>query len=307
MKKNRIKKILLSLALCFALVVSCVPMTALATDASPSTYNVIIDEKLDGIIEISEGSFAVEGQDYNGKLTVSPRYFPSSAFDLLIIVNGEPTRNFSLVSGELYIPADTVTGDVLITCNGELERNDVSLCFEYFAGDLSPVEAVWNDDYSSATMTYSCAFCENQYTVDSTWVTTVFEPAPTCVSSGVFRYMATDGNVYAFKDFVRDIDPNNHLLNEQGICVRCNADTPISVVAGESVHKCGNINDFSEAVVTVLEEGYTDITMNLPEIVDVEFFTVIRRALLDTEGVTDGSINLTIAGVSSIPDVDYWS
>ena len=31
-------------------------------------------------------------------------------------------------------------------------------------------------------------------------------------------------------------------------------------------------------------------------------FTAIRRALIDTEGVVDGSINLTLTGVTTIPN-----
>lgn len=58
----------------------------------------------------------------------------------------------------------------------------------------------------------------------------------------------------------------------------------------------------NEAVVNALELEYTDLTVTLAAEPEAEMFTAIRRALIDTEGVADGSINLTLTGVTTIPD-----
>ena len=55
------------------------------------------------------------------------------------------------------------------------------------------------------------------------------------------------------------------------------------------------------AVAKALEEGETDITVTLKPDAPAEMITAIRRAICDTEGVEDGSIHLTLKGVTSIP------
>ena len=56
------------------------------------------------------------------------------------------------------------------------------------------------------------------------------------------------------------------------------------------------------AVAEKLAAGETDIEIILAPDAPAEMFTAIRRALIDTEGVEDGSINLTLKGVTAIPD-----
>ena len=56
------------------------------------------------------------------------------------------------------------------------------------------------------------------------------------------------------------------------------------------------------AVTNLLSVGHTNITVTLAADAPVEMITAIRRALRDTEGVADGSINLTLKGVTAIPD-----
>ena len=55
-------------------------------------------------------------------------------------------------------------------------------------------------------------------------------------------------------------------------------------------------------VTNALVLGYTDITVTLKPDAPAEMITAIRRAICDTEGVADGSIHLTLGGVTSIPD-----
>ena len=60
--------------------------------------------------------------------------------------------------------------------------------------------------------------------------------------------------------------------------------------------------ELNTAVTNVLSAGerYIEITMTATP--EDELFTAIRRAICDTEGVEDGSINLILKGVTSIPD-----
>ena len=63
-----------------------------------------------------------------------------------------------------------------------------------------------------------------------------------------------------------------------------------------------NAEELNTAVANVLSAGerYIEITMTATP--EDELFTAIRRAICDTEGVEDGSINLILKGVTVIPD-----
>ena len=58
----------------------------------------------------------------------------------------------------------------------------------------------------------------------------------------------------------------------------------------------------NDAVTNALVLGYTDIYVTLAADAPAEMITAIRRAICDTDGVADGSIHLTLKGVTSIPD-----
>ena len=60
------------------------------------------------------------------------------------------------------------------------------------------------------------------------------------------------------------------------------------------------------AVAKALEEGETDITVTLKPDAPAEMITAIRRAICDTDGVADGSIHLTLKGVTTIPGTTNW-
>ena len=62
----------------------------------------------------------------------------------------------------------------------------------------------------------------------------------------------------------------------------------------------------NEAVVNALELEYTDLTVTLKPDAPAEMITAIRRAICDTEGVADGSIHLTLKGVTTIPGTTNW-
>ena len=59
-------------------------------------------------------------------------------------------------------------------------------------------------------------------------------------------------------------------------------------------------------VTNALVLGYTDITVTLKPDAPAEMITAIRRAICDTEGVADGSIHLTLKGVTTIPGTTNW-
>ena len=65
--------------------------------------------------------------------------------------------------------------------------------------------------------------------------------------------------------------------------------------------------ELNAAVARALSVGYTDIEITMTSTPETEMFTAIRSALLDTEGVADGSINLTLKGVTEIPDHSYFA
>lgn len=65
-------------------------------------------------------------------------------------------------------------------------------------------------------------------------------------------------------------------------------------------------DELKAAVADQLAAGETDITVTLKPDASAEMVTAIRRAICDTEGVADGSINLTLKGVTTIPGTTNW-
>ena len=65
-------------------------------------------------------------------------------------------------------------------------------------------------------------------------------------------------------------------------------------------------DELKAAVADQLAVGETDITVTLKPDASAEMVTAIRRAICDTEGVADGSINLTLKGVATIPGTTNW-
>lgn len=63
-----------------------------------------------------------------------------------------------------------------------------------------------------------------------------------------------------------------------------------------------NAEALQNAVTQALQDGETDIKVTLAADADAEMFVAIRSALVETEGVEDGSIHLTLAGCIEIPE-----
>ena len=80
----------------------------------------------------------------------------------------------------------------------------------------------------------------------------------------------------------------------------------MNVTDGTNTYYADDAISLNEAVTHILEDGSRTFTVNLPSDAETELFTAIRRAIIDTEGVEDGSINLTLSGVKAIPNHDAF-
>ena len=84
-------------------------------------------------------------------------------------------------------------------------------------------------------------------------------------------------------------------------------DGGVATEALSSINATAMTPDKLNATVTkALEEGETDITVTLKPDAPAEMITAIRCAICDTDGVADGSIHLTLKGVTSIPGTTNW-
>ena len=84
-------------------------------------------------------------------------------------------------------------------------------------------------------------------------------------------------------------------------------DGGVATEALSSINATAMTPDKLNATVTkALEEGETDITVTLKPDAPAEMITAIRRAICDIDGVADGSIHLTLKGVTSIPGTTNW-
>ena len=93
-----------------------------------------------------------------------------------------------------------------------------------------------------------------------------------------------------------------HDFDEHGECNNCHQQATMNVTDGTNIYYADDAISLNAAVVQILEDGSRTFTVNLPFDAEVKLFTAIRRAMIDTEGVENGSINLTLAGVEAIPD-----
>ena len=92
-----------------------------------------------------------------------------------------------------------------------------------------------------------------------------------------------------------------------GKCV-CGADmTAIATVTdGTNTYYAADAATLNQAVTAILETGSRTFTVELPADAEAGMITAIRRAICDTDGVADGSIHLTLKGVTSIPGTTNW-
>ena len=97
-----------------------------------------------------------------------------------------------------------------------------------------------------------------------------------------------------------------HDFDEHGECNNCHNHATMSVTDGMNTYYADDATSLNTAVTHILENGSRTFTVNLPSEAEAKIFTAIRRAIIDTEGVEDGSINLTLSGVKAIPNHDEF-
>ena len=92
-----------------------------------------------------------------------------------------------------------------------------------------------------------------------------------------------------------------------GVCTKCGADASIATVTdGSTTLYASDAATLNQAVTAILETGSRTFTVELPADAEAGMITTIRRAICDTEGVADGSIHLTLKGVTTIPGTTNW-
>ena len=84
---------------------------------------------------------------------------------------------------------------------------------------------------------------------------------------------------------------------EEVPCVSSIDETTLTLRVSESATS----EEITSAVSNALDAGCTTLNITLPADAPGEMFTAIRRALIDTEDVVDGSIDLILKGVTAIP------
>ena len=100
-----------------------------------------------------------------------------------------------------------------------------------------------------------------------------------------------------------------HTMNvTTGKCSACGADMTViaTVTDSTNTYYAADAATLNQAVTAILETGSRTFTVELPADAEAGMITTIRRAICDTEGVADGSINLTLKGVTSIPGTTNW-
>ncbi|MBQ7291214.1 MAG: hypothetical protein IJW76_05810, partial [Clostridia bacterium] len=102
-------------------------------------------------------------------------------------------------------------------------------------------------------------------------------------------------------------------LENNTVTVSADAEYVACTRESGSCNACGYIDatamtadELKAAVAAQLATGETDLEVTLKPDAPAEMITAIRRAICDTEGIADGSIHLTLGGVTSIPGTTNW-
>ena len=118
-----------------------------------------------------------------------------------------------------------------------------------------------------------------------------------------------DATVYYASEIeaaIEDCLAGNHSGNGE-TCEICGATIKFATITdGTNTYYAADAATLNQAVTAILETGSRTFTVELPADTEAEMITAIRRAICDTEGVADGSINLTLKGVTSIPGTTNW-
>jgi len=166
---------------------------------------------------------AFEGQDYVGRIIVDPDYgvTKSTDFNFEVWVDGVQITEYRFYNTVLTVPAHLVTGDILITCDGDLQKEpDTPLgsCPGVVAGSLSHDGFDWAADYSSCTIRACCGLCDEIFEYTHTPGVTTTEA--TCTQTGKTVYSVSFRDLSDSKEVILPIDESNHDYVD-GVCARC--------------------------------------------------------------------------------------
>ncbi len=191
-----------------------------------------------------------------------------------------------------------------INGDGKLDENDLTALTSKY-GEVTGTECAdnvevyyrWGNKYSICTATAMCTLCGDVYETGIAEVYSTVMVDPTCTEEGAIFYEAYFENADLFEpQYVEvSIEKLPHNLSD-GVCTVCGIIDATAMSA----------EDLNVAVSTALAAGHTDIEVGLAPDAPAEMITAIRRAICDTEGVADGSINLTLKGVTTIPGTTNW-
>lgn len=193
------------------------------TSCGRAMYSVTINE--DGLyFAVFNGPFyAVEQQEYVCTLPLTTDYDVEGSRDyhFEVYVGGQRITDFSFINTQLIIPAELVTGDIYLTCTGELYKFDLEgLCYvRDCAGSRSYQKLQWAEDYSSAEIIACCGFCDNTWTITVT-ATVDDYVAPTCSSIGHGTYTVSLWDITDTQNVEHPIDPAAHNY-EDSVCTLC--------------------------------------------------------------------------------------
>ena len=167
--------------------------------------------------------YAFEGQDYVGRIIVDPDYgvTESTDFNFEVWVDGVQITEYRFCNTVLTVPAHLVTGDILITCDGDLQKEpDTPLgsCPGIVGGSLSHDGFDWAADYSSCTIRACCGLCDEIF--EYTHTPGVATTEATCAQTGKTVYSVSFRDLSDSKEMVLPIDESNHDYVDS-VCSRC--------------------------------------------------------------------------------------
>jgi len=186
--------------------------------------------------------------------------------------------------------------------NGTVTANEYAIKGDNIALNVSPAEGYMLATLSVTDASGNTIVVENnQFTMPASAVT-VNATFAVCDHKDSRHETATDNDdgTHSFTCTVCGVTgTENHTFGESGLCI-CGAEAPASVSDGYAT-VYADIKGLSAAIIQFIESGKTKITVDLPEDAPVEMLLAVRRALIDAKGVVDGSVDLTLKGVTRIP------
>ncbi|MBO5064491.1 MAG: leucine-rich repeat protein [Clostridia bacterium] len=190
-----------------------------------------------------------------------------------------------------------------INGDGKLDENDLTALTSKY-GEVTGTECAdnvevyysWGNKYSTCTATAMCTLCGKKVATETVNTTSETLSESTCTQDGKVKYIAIFENEL-FEEKIKTVttDMLPHNLSD-GVCTVCGIIDATAMSA----------EDLNVAVSTALSAGHTDIEVGLAPDAPAGMITAIRRAICDTDGVADGSIHLTLKGVTSIPGTTNW-